>query len=288
MTIKHTLFAMLAMVVLPAVALAQPVTPPVTPAPNTANIAVGSFFSDGNPNASVVVSLTCLSGTIAPSSATLGDGEGQIFVVSNIPTGEDNPCSLTQTAVNYYDTEYLCDPTAAIAGDVQCGNPSDLSTTSCSWSNVVADKVGYCAVYNTPEPVKLAVNKVWDITNSGGDNVNTATDIIIKCDSKIIGGYYSNGVWSYQKAIVGDATVTVAVYPDYEGSECEVMEPDLDSAVEIENGCTSVDIELGKNASCTITNTVFFEGIPTLNQYGMAIMALLMLGVGFVGFRRFV
>ena len=37
-----------------------------------------------------------------------------------------------------------------------------------------------------------------------------------------------------------------------------------------------------------ITNTVFFEGIPTLNQYGMAIMALLMLGVGFVGFRRFV
>jgi hypothetical protein len=33
---------------------------------------------------------------------------------------------------------------------------------------------------------------------------------------------------------------------------------------------------------------VFFEGIPTLSQYGMAIMALLMLGVGFVGFRRFV
>jgi len=33
---------------------------------------------------------------------------------------------------------------------------------------------------------------------------------------------------------------------------------------------------------------VFFEGIPTLNHYGMAILALLMLGVGFVGFRRFV
>jgi hypothetical protein len=37
-----------------------------------------------------------------------------------------------------------------------------------------------------------------------------------------------------------------------------------------------------------MTNTVFYEGIPTLNQYGMAIMALLMLGMGFVGFRRFV
>jgi hypothetical protein len=47
-------------------------------------------------------------------------------------------------------------------------------------------------------------------------------------------------------------------------------------------------VSVGSGDSCTITNTVFFEGIPTLNQYGMAIMALLMLGMGFVGFRRFV
>jgi hypothetical protein len=45
---------------------------------------------------------------------------------------------------------------------------------------------------------------------------------------------------------------------------------------------------VGENASCTIYNTVFFEGIPTLSQYGMAILALLMLGAGFVGFRRWV
>jgi hypothetical protein len=32
---------------------------------------------------------------------------------------------------------------------------------------------------------------------------------------------------------------------------------------------------------------VFFEGIPTLSQLGMLIMALLMLSVGLVGFRRF-
>jgi len=38
---------------------------------------------------------------------------------------------------------------------------------------------------------------------------------------------------------------------------------------------------------CTATGTQFFEGIPTLSQYGMALMALLMLGVGFIGFRRF-
>ncbi len=35
------------------------------------------------------------------------------------------------------------------------------------------------------------------------------------------------------------------------------------------------------------TNTRIYEGIPTLSQYGLALMALLMLGVGLVGFRRF-
>jgi hypothetical protein len=40
--------------------------------------------------------------------------------------------------------------------------------------------------------------------------------------------------------------------------------------------------------TCTFTNTVFFEGIPTLSQYGLAVLVLLTLGVGFVGLRRFV
>lgn len=35
-----------------------------------------------------------------------------------------------------------------------------------------------------------------------------------------------------------------------------------------------------------ITDTVFFEGIPTLNQWGMVLLALLMLGVGAVALRR--
>ena len=48
-----------------------------------------------------------------------------------------------------------------------------------------------------------------------------------------------------------------------------------------------MDIGVGVGDSCIIINTLFFEGIPTLNQYGMAIMALLMLGIGMLGFRRF-
>ena len=60
-----------------------------------------------------------------------------------------------------------------------------------------------------------------------------------------------------------------------------------DDAAEVDNGCEDINVSHGEGDSCLITNTVFFEGIPTLSQYGMAIMALLMLGVGMVGFRRF-
>ena len=79
-----------------------------------------------------------------------------------------------------------------------------------------------------------------------------------------------------------------------------------DSAVEVDNsGCMRVEVEVGDPMDlpkdpddprpgadevviCDIEASVFFEGIPTLSQYGMAVMVLLMLGVGFVGFRRFV
>jgi len=68
-------------------------------------------------------------------------------------------------------------------------------------------------------------------------------------------------------------------------------ETDTDSSIEVSMDCGTdgvVTVFPGDEEDCDFTNTVFFEGIPTLSQYGMAIMALLMLSVGFVGFRRFV
>jgi hypothetical protein len=83
------------------------------------------------------------------------------------------------------------------------------------------------------------------------------------------------------------------VTPSAGGTMVNIWEMGQDSSVETSNTCGtgshgSVEImPAGAPPTCTFTNTVFFEGIPTLNQYGMAILALLMLGVGFVGFRRF-
>jgi hypothetical protein len=73
------------------------------------------------------------------------------------------------------------------------------------------------------------------------------------------------------------------------GNICYAYESGTASSVEVDDSdCDEMEVFVGSGDGCTIINTVFFEGIPTLSQYGLAIMALLMLGVGFVGFRRFV
>ena len=79
------------------------------------------------------------------------------------------------------------------------------------------------------------------------------------------------------------------LYPWWGGnSRCEISESIGASGVEADDSdCESVPIAPGTGGRCTITNTMFFEGIPTLNQYGLALLVLLMLGIGAVGFRRF-
>ena len=48
-----------------------------------------------------------------------------------------------------------------------------------------------------------------------------------------------------------------------------------------------MDVVSGADTSCLIVNTMFFEGIPTLSHYGLAILVVLTLGIGAVGFRRY-
>ena len=37
---------------------------------------------------------------------------------------------------------------------------------------------------------------------------------------------------------------------------------------------------------CTITSSLFFEGIPSMSTYGKAFLVLLLLSFGFIGIRR--
>ncbi len=227
-----------------------------------------------------------------PDEFAPGSAFEHIFVVTDIPSGAANACTVVEEPVAGYDATYICgqNGSTSTVDDTLCNGFADFTpgTTACGWLDVAAGDSNLCGIFNDPAPVELAVSKVWAVSDAGGgDAVNLATEIVIYCDSEIVGGYPDDGDWYYQQYIVGDATVTVNVYPVFDGSTCWVEEPNVESSVEVDNGCESVDIELGQDAACMITNTVFFEGIPTLNQYGLAIMALLMLGIGMVGFRRF-
>ena len=69
---------------------------------------------------------------------------------------------------------------------------------------------------------------------------------------------------------------------------CTVTELVDDSSVENDDsGCEALGVTLGEGAACTITNTRFFEGIPTLSRLNLALLALLLALTGWIGIRRF-
>ena len=79
------------------------------------------------------------------------------------------------------------------------------------------------------------------------------------------------------------------MYPDFDGSTaCRATESTAFSGVEADNGCADwIPVLIGDaTKSCTIINTVFLEGIPTLSDLGKLLFALLMLGSGFIAIRR--
>jgi len=309
MNIKRAFIVLAALTLLPAAAFAQS---PVTLAPNTAAIAVQKIFDDGNNETGVTFTIKCTSGTIAPDTVTYtpGDGAFHAFIIADIPDGPANVCTVEETPIAGYDASALCYGDGQPNEDCWESAKNKDRLSFCQFDDVHTGDIGYCTINNAPTPVKVEVTKKWDVSNlTGGTQVNTSADISVFCNSNIVDKDGNEGGWRYKDFYLGandyedgEATVSVWVVPgwyptaakakDQEYTECYAEEYGSDSSVEVTSNCgdrdyPGMEVAVGMGASCTITNTVFFEGIPTLNQYGLAIMALLMLGVGFVGFRRF-
>ena len=133
------------------------------------------------------------------------------------------------------------------------------------------------------------VYKEW-LFEAEENNISVDADIVLECQNVYDGDGVMDGddmTWTWQ--IQGDSSRTAMIYPDYEcDTVCAASEYPVFSAVEADNGCsTPIPIAIGDaDKSCTIVNTVFFEGIPTLNDYGLLLFALLMLTSGFIAVRR--
>jgi len=230
-------------------------------------------FSDGS-TYEVDVTLTCNTGLPLEQTFTIagGDADGVTFVVTDF-VGGSMSCEVTES-----------------------GAPAGYTTVmnggaGCAWTDIEIGDAEECEIENTADDATYTVVKDWAVVREGGDLVIQEADVTIKCDSEILdeGAWEVDDYW-YLDGTLGDGDTLVASVDVSAGSaECSASETILQSGVESTSvGCGAVSLGAGGSHTCYFTNTVFFEGIPTLSQYGLAIMALLMLGVGYVGFRRFV
>ncbi len=230
---------------------------------------VTKVFSDDSTD-EVDVTLICNNGLPLEQTSTIsgGDSTGVNFVVEHLE-GTDATCTITESSgPDGYTTTYN-------------------TGAGCSWTGVRNARYA-CEITNTADPATFTVTKNWAIHNLAGDEVVEVAAVTIYCSNKIKGGFYNGQRWTLSDTLHGDgASLTATISTKTGPTQCSASERQVQTGVETEDDCGTRTITAGGSSSCTITNTVFFEGIPTLNQYGLAIMALLMLGLGMVGFRRF-
>jgi hypothetical protein len=231
-------------------------------------------FSDDNPG-TVDVAIICNSGLPLQQEFTISEGHQVTFTVAGY-IADATTCVITEVVPDGYTPDYS-------NGDVN-------SAVSCVYEDIPAGATFACLIYNELDPVTVIVNKEWT-----GVTVDDGIDLFAHADYECINVREAadsdsltsvDGNLNFEGEL--DSEVISDLYPDYGGSSnCSVTELELTSAAEGDDSeCADLPISLGQGNSCTIHNTVFFEGIPTLNQYGLMLLALLMLAVGAIGFRR--
>ncbi len=296
MNIKRAFLVLAAALLMPGLALAQEAT-----------FVVDFNFEDGNDWDTSVARISCNGGLPLNNQQVVSNGSTITFVLTFADAGAGaEECVITVDPVSGYTAQYL-----AIRGGIP---DVDISLINCLFNDIIPDDVNGCEIDMDLDPVTVAVTKEWVVDRTGGDVIDPFTRIEVSSDAPIynefIGedpyfhycgikhdGSEQNGLMEPMYCLTlnfdGEETEFFYVIPSHDGEVVYFYEDVVDSAVEVSNTCGignagAVTVFPGKGADCTFINTVFFEGIPTLNQYGLAIMALLMLGVGFVGFRRFV
>ncbi len=269
-----------------------------------ATFKVSKFFIDGNDVDEVTVYISCNSGQILDQAKALADGESVEFVVTGFSEGELD-CTVSEGDSSAYTAEY--------------NNPSlnIRNSSGCDYAEVRSGDAYECEISNQALPVGVRVDKVW-LFESGGEAIELTYTLTLYCDAAIEGGQpldesvehvpaagqpgcgpiepadlppgSSSPNFSWCKAFSGqgDSSFTVMVIPEFPSSQCFWLESGQDPLVETDqSGCTHLSIRAGSGAACTITNTVFFEGIPVLSRPNLLLLALLLMAAGWLGFRRY-
>ena len=255
-----------------------------SPLGGVARFQVTKTFSDNNP-ADVEVVITCNTGLPLEQEFIISQGNPVNFVVTSFIPAEMNCVVEEIGGTDGYITSYEAGTITGVA-DIINDDPY-----GCHYEGIIGGQFT-CDLTNTAEPTTFTVYKDWVIENDGRDFVDLLVDVAISCESEIFedGAVQVNdNLWILSGEIGDGGSLTATVDTTTGPARCSAVENvSQSSRVESADDCYWRDIPAGSSDFCTFTNTVFFEGIPTLNQYGLMLLALLMLGVGAVGFRRFV
>jgi hypothetical protein len=248
-----------------------------------ARFLVTKAFSDNNP-ADVQVAITCNDGLPLGEEFTISQSSHVNFVVTSFLPAEMN-CEVKEIAgPDGYITSYEA---GTITGIAEIINDDPYG---CHYEGVIGGQFT-CHITNNAKPTTFTVYKEWVINIEGGDVVDLMADVTISCESEIFEDdavETDPGLWTLSGEIGDGGSLKATVDTTTGSARCSAIEKITQSGVESIDDCGWRDIPAGGSDDCTFTNTVFFEGIPTLSQYGLMVLALLMFGVGAVGFRRFV
>lgn len=232
-----------------------------------ARFAVEKLFDDGNPG-EVEVTISCNTGLPLTQSAMISEGAGVNFVVGDFADGEMN-CQIVESAgFDGYAKSY--------------DNGTVLSEEGCAFEDVAFGSQNACTITNSLQPSTFVVTKEW-IDENPQFNAQNYAEASFNCSNEQFFDVFGSLSFFGNPAQNG-----FDVYPHWDGTTtCTVKESVVEGGIEADSSdCDTVSVTVGSDASCTIVNTRLYEGIPTLSQYGLGLLALLMLGMGLVAFRR--
>lgn len=256
-----------------------------------ATFTVTKDFTDDN-DSDVEVLLSCNAGIPLQQNFVLTDPDSiapgfdsVTFVLSEVLDGATS-CTVTETLIENYTPSY--------------DNGTTISTDGCKFESVASGGTYSCSIVNTPDPVDFYVDVTWEISDDADVGVGDGTMLDITCTDGTDVSYPAgpddltdSGNVGGETCVTVDGVETCTDDPVVEdvapGESCTAMLSGYDSVTAVSPASCTVDFTVdGGDESCSFMATAFYEGIPTMSQWGMVLMALLMLGVGYVGMRRFI
>jgi hypothetical protein len=248
-------------------------------------------FSDDNP-AGVEVFIECNTGLPLQQSGVVHDpdsnpGPGMFtqieFVVGDFEAGTMD-CDIEEAIPAGYEPTYTAGATTGVADNIF----SDEN--GCHYELIEGGQFT-CHIFNELQPVDVIVEKIW-IDDNPEFQQSTVVEVTLECNGPIIGGFQcfggeGNGNFCREQFIDPSNPGEFEVLPHFEGTTCSATEEPIVGVLTDESDCQEMIVFPGQGDSCVIVNTRLFAGIPTLNQYGLILLVLLMLGVGGVAYRRF-